>query len=226
MASNLQLEMLALQAEADLCDVNAEVMIRRAEDVELTPALRSSMDVLLLMMKEVNTLFENRTDQLPHAVSVTIQFIEAKGLEQDEIFGYRASRGRPNGLIAELQQGKPLPEDTDVHVATEILRILYERLPRRPFNFERYEPPHAFNEMKSASERVAFVKDTLRTVDEVERQLVGAFIRLLTKIVAHSETNRMDGEALAALLSPLIVDGRWLNYKQPPVVKLKQAFVL
>lgn len=40
--------------------------------------------------------------------------------------------------------GMSLSEDTNAHIVGELLRLALERLPRKPFNFEQYEPDHSF----------------------------------------------------------------------------------
>ena len=72
--------------------------------------------------------------------------------------------------------------------------------------------------------RVQFIKKALSTIGDAEKQLVGILMSLLSKTAAKSSVNGMDTETLAALFAPFVVDGKWLNHKIPPAIKLKKPF--
>jgi len=204
-----------------------EVALRRKQVIDVTPELQSSILLLTIMIKEQNTLFDRRTDQVSADVKCMAEFLENQALGTREIFAYRViSKHLLAPLLKSMRRkGAPhLPPDTDPHLVAEMLKTSYEELPRRPFNFEKFEPESSFNDLTDNNARAQFIKRALATISDPEKQLVGILMSLLNKTAAQSKENGMDVETLAALFAPFVVDGKWLNHKIPPAVKLKRPF--
>jgi len=156
-----------------------------------------------------------------------IEFLEGPALDTREIFAYRViSKHLLAPLLKSMRRkGAPhLPTDTDPHLVAEMLKISYEELPRRPFNFDKFEPESSFNDLHDHKSRVDFIRKALVTIGDPEKQSLGILISLLSKTTSKSSSNGMDAETLAALFAPFLVDAKWLNYKIPPSVKLKKPF--
>lgn len=130
-------------------------------------------------------------------------------------------------------------KDTNPHILSELLRLALERLPRKPINFESYEPSVSFigtgysillnpqlsstylsSELAGDStNQMKMLEEMLGHIEPGERQLVGLIVNLVKRLQSANESNSAD-EILANIFAPLLVDGRWLAYRKPPTVKL------
>lgn len=191
--------------------------------------LRSATRLLALLLKHQDRLFKvNQHDQVPEPLYALFEHLTNNGLAVEDLFAFQISRVKVEPLYhLVMYKGMSLSNETNIHLVSEILRLALERLPRRPFHFARFEPPRSFDELEGdEAGSVKLAEEVLGRVDAVERQIAGQVVGLVGHLVSMAEVNGANEELLLHVFAPLLVDGKWLAYRKPPAVKLREPFVV
>ncbi|KAL6046668.1 hypothetical protein QOT17_022081 [Balamuthia mandrillaris] len=227
------LQKLALMdARKPLSRVDVDKPKTRPQIVEDTEETRNATDLVLCMLANFNTIFTEVDDEVPKEIKWLIDYLQEKALDIPDFFNYRYFNVKKakTALKALRRKGTPLQTEMDIYFVAEMLKLSYERLPRFPFHFEEFQPEKAWNELPSTDEeaRVEFIRGALSHVTEAEKQMIACLLKFLQRANRRlvEEKALLPPDHLPSLAASFLLDGKWLQYKKPPVVKLKAKFVI
>jgi len=201
--------------------------------VQLKSEMKAAVVVMRILLDLYSKIFSKKksSKKLPLSLQVAVDFIEKnKATEKENFFFVMVPHTAELDMLLNSceHQGTSL-QQADPYVVGEILKMSLKKLKRKPFNLERYEPIKAFNELEKDEERIVFIQVTVKTLKKRDYEILRMVLNILLQVKNKHSSNAVAEQVqnkLEEMFAPLLIDHRWLNHKQPPVVKLEKAFVI
>ncbi|KXN81114.1 Rho GTPase-activating protein 27 [Leucoagaricus sp. SymC.cos] len=150
-----------------------------------------------------------REGEIPKIVRICIAEIDNRGLESEGI--YRVSSRRHaivQAMQHEIERDEAAfefsPKD-DVYAVSSLLKLYLRELPEPLFKFSLQDRvQHSENLAEHQNQNFILLRSKMRRLPSVHQATLKALIEHLSRIVSHSEKNKMDAKNLAIVFGGMI----------------------
>ncbi|XP_046993985.1 uncharacterized protein LOC124606066, partial [Schistocerca americana] len=150
------------------------------------------------------------SEYVPLLVEMCTSIVDTRGLDIIGIYRVPGNTAAVSSLTESLNKGFDWenmqdPRWNDVNVISSLLKLFFRRLPDSLFTNELYPSFIEADKIEDSNKRFARIKKLVHELPEHHFETLKYLMYHLKKVVAHSETNKMEARNLAIVFGPTLV---------------------